>query len=64
MLVLEVRLQQIVDAEAPQRRLMRERMDALEQIVPALQLRITAVEDANDDLRTRLREALNERHEV
>jgi hypothetical protein len=32
--------------------------------VPALQLRITAVEDANDDLRTRLREALNERHEV
>ena len=43
---------------------MRERMDALEQIVPALQLRITAVEDANDDLRTRLREALNETHEV
>ena len=50
---------------------MRDRMDALEQIegdtidqIKGLQLRITALEDANDDLRTRLREALNERHEV
>ena len=71
LLALEITLQRIVDAEAPQRRRMQERMVALEQIegdtidqIKGLQLRITALEDANDDLRTRLREALSERLEV
>ena len=66
LLALEITLQRIVDAEAPQRRRMQERMVALEQIetqhinrVEGLQLRIVALEEANADLRTRMREALS-----
>jgi hypothetical protein len=66
LLALEITLRRLVAAEAPQRRQMQERMVALEQIetqhinrAEGRQLRIVALEEANADLRTRMREALS-----